>query len=102
MIAGGWRLEGEVEAMSGLRLVSIHHTDGVNQLRRAAETRKRKEKNKREKKKNKRLDFRLRSTQWEQKSEYEKHFTLYISNTSFMGKEVRWSELNATDSEGSL
>lgn len=33
-IAGSFRGEGEEEAMPGLGLVSVHHTDGVNQLRR--------------------------------------------------------------------
>lgn len=61
LIAGGWRLEGEVEAMSGLRLVSIHNTDGVNQLRRAAEARKRKEKNKTEKKQEVRFSTKIHS-----------------------------------------
>lgn len=29
-IAGSFGGQGEVEAVTGLRLVSIHHTDGVN------------------------------------------------------------------------
>lgn len=33
-IAGSFWGEGEEEAMPGLGLVSVHHTDGVNQLRR--------------------------------------------------------------------
>lgn len=32
-IAGSLRGEGEKEVVSGLGLVSVHHTNGVNQLR---------------------------------------------------------------------
>lgn len=53
-IAGGFRGQGEEEAMSRLRLVSVHHANGVDQLmkRKAAsgereiKTRKRKERGK--------------------------------------------------------
>lgn len=59
-IAGGFRGQGEEEAMSRLRLVSVHHANGVDQLmkkkassgEKEINTRKRKE---REKKKQ-RLD----------------------------------------------
>lgn len=53
-IAGGFRGQGEEEAMSRLRLVSVHHANGVDQLMKRKATSGRKgHKNKKKKKKRK-------------------------------------------------